>query len=845
MKKISLLFIFCSLFCCQQEETLLLHVPSPNWEDQVIYFLMIDRFADGNPNNNDFGTNEYDPKDGRKFQGGDFQGIQNKLDYLKELGTDAIWFTPPVANQWWNPDTNFTGYHGYWATHFMETDPHYGTLEELKKLSDAAHRKGMYLIQDIVVNHTGDFFDYKGGYEAENPSKFYINSGTPEQAPFDLNDPNNPEHLKAAIYNFTPPINNYQDESQKLTWQMGNLDDLNTMNPVVRKKLLEAYRFWVKEAGIDGFRFDTPIYVEHDFYNFFMHRGMDGMQGIEGLAKDLGRDFYSFGETWIPERPFEEKSTKKIKAYLGTTEKPEFDGILNFPLQQGIERVFASGAPTAQLAFRLKNSQAHFPNPIQQVNFIDNHDMARFRSGATKAAYQQAMLLLMSIPGVPVIWQGTEQGCLGMRDNMNDLFDTTTEDFQFVKQLIAFRKKQATTRRGKIAILADSETCPGLLLIKLNHSEKDLYLAFNTLDEPILTNDLDLNYPNKNPMSIQKELDLSGGWQASVRDGKLDFLSLPPKAGVVFSLTAAKKAPLANQDQPTIQKIANEQITQPTITIKGTNSTADSLFVLMDGNLAQRFSVTTTNNQWSANLNLSNLKNGQHFIQAAAYRGNNVTLSEKQTIQLNLPEKIYATQSDPIGDDLGPKGTYQYPIHSTFDRQMDIRKVSVYTTGNNFRLDIAMAEPLTTVWNPANGFDHVQFQIFIDLPNQKGATVLPALNATMPAGTNWDYQAIVAGWGTGLYNANGATATTTGQVMPQKPIVKTKPATNTVQVYFPATAIGRPTTLEGMNIFISTWDGGGVFKDMRPLEKEPANFIFGGYEEGAPLWMDEVWVKSK
>ena len=309
-------------------EDLLLHVPSPNWEDQVIYFLMIDRFEDGNPNNNDFGEQEYDPKDHRKFHGGDFKGIQNQLAYLKELGTDAIWFTPPVANQWWNPDTNFTGYHGYWASHFMETDPHYGTLHELKELSDAAHRKGMYLIQDIVVNHTGDFFEYEGGYEPHNPTEYYVKTGSPIQSPYNLNDPNNPAHVEAAIYHFTPFINDYQDESQKLTWQMGMLDDLNTTNPVVRKELLKAYHFWVREAGIDGFRFDTPIYVEHDFYHFFMHEGIDGMKGIEGLSKDLGRDFYSFGETWIPERPFEEKSTKKIKAYLGTDQQPEFDGCL-------------------------------------------------------------------------------------------------------------------------------------------------------------------------------------------------------------------------------------------------------------------------------------------------------------------------------------------------------------------------------------------------------------------------------------------------------------------------------------------------------------------------------------
>lgn len=831
------------IFSCKQEEELLLQVPAPNWEDQVIYFLMIDRFADGNMENNDLGTDEYDPTDDRKFQGGDFVGIQNNLDYFKELGTDAIWFTPPVSNQWWNPDTNFTGYHGYWATHFMETDPHYGTLEELKNLSDAAHRKGMYLIQDIVVNHTGDFFDYEGGYEAKSPTKYYINSGAPVQAPFDLNDPNNPEHLKAEIYNFTPPINNYQDESQKMTYQMGNLDDLNTTNPVVRKKLLEAYRFWVKEAGIDGFRFDTPIYVEHDFYHFFMHEGMEDLKGIEGLAKDLGRDFYSFGETWIPERPFEEKSTKKIKAYLGTAEKPEFDGILNFPLQQGIERVFASGEPTAQLAFRLRNMQKHFPKPIQRVNFIDNHDMARFRTAASEAAYQQAMLLLMSVPGVPVIWQGTEQGCLKMRGQMFDLLDTNSEEFQFVKKLIAFRKSEASTRRGQIEILADSKTCPGLLLIKLKHSEKDLYLAFNNLEEPILTSDIALNLENPTPMKLKMELELVEGTQASVHAGALDFLQLPPKAGMVFSLQKAEETNYVEKDKPSIQEKDNQTIKTASLALTGTSPKADSVFVLVDGNEAQKFPLSPKNNQWKTNLNLQNLGNGNHFIQVVAYIGDEIALSKKWNFQLNLPEQLYIAKNDPIGDDLGPKGTYLYPIHETFSRQMDMQKASIHTIGNNFRLDIEMAEPLSTVWNPANGFDHVQFNIFIDLPKQEGAKVLPNINTNMPENANWDYYATVAGWNVGLYDANGATATTTGAVMSKKPMVTAVSSENKIQIYFPATAIGRPSTLEGMKVFICTWDGGGA-NNMRPLEEKPAAFIFGGYEEGLPVWMDEVWVEG-
>ncbi|MCF1438394.1 MAG: hypothetical protein LPD71_06495, partial [Shewanella sp.] len=149
----------------------LLHVPSPDWREQIIYFALTDRFNDGDPANNDQGTGEYDPKDHRKFSGGDLNGLKAQLDYMQKLGATALWLTPPVANQWWYPKGQYGGYHGYWATDFKSIDPHFGTLEDYKALSDGLHRRGMYLIQDIVVNHTGNFFGYEGVYDSADTTK--------------------------------------------------------------------------------------------------------------------------------------------------------------------------------------------------------------------------------------------------------------------------------------------------------------------------------------------------------------------------------------------------------------------------------------------------------------------------------------------------------------------------------------------------------------------------------------------------------------------------------------------------------------------------------------------------
>ena len=152
-------------------DTTSLHVPSPDWRDQVIYFVMLDRFDDGDPRNNDQHAGEYDPADPAKFSGGDLAGVTRRIDYIRGLGATAVWITPPVANQWWNPRVKYGGYHGYWASNFSAVDAHFGTLDDYRALSRALHGAGMYLVQDIVVNHTGDWFQYGAGRDASDPGR--------------------------------------------------------------------------------------------------------------------------------------------------------------------------------------------------------------------------------------------------------------------------------------------------------------------------------------------------------------------------------------------------------------------------------------------------------------------------------------------------------------------------------------------------------------------------------------------------------------------------------------------------------------------------------------------------
>ncbi|MBL8513868.1 MAG: alpha-amylase, partial [Betaproteobacteria bacterium] len=243
------------------------HVASPDWRDQIIYFALIDRFDDGDPANNDQGANEFKPGHAEHYNGGDLKGLTRRLEYIRQLGATAVWISPPVANQWTSPDGHITGYHGYWARHFKEVDAHAGTLEDYRTLAGELHCRNMYLVQDIVVNHTGDYFSHGTPWRRNAPTAGYkahthtAPSARPTQAPFDLNDPAREVDRKAAIYHWTPDVSDYRDARQKLTFQMSGLDDLNTENPRVRDALRESYAYWIREVGVDAFRVDTAFYV--------------------------------------------------------------------------------------------------------------------------------------------------------------------------------------------------------------------------------------------------------------------------------------------------------------------------------------------------------------------------------------------------------------------------------------------------------------------------------------------------------------------------------------------------------------------------------------------------------
>lgn len=845
-----------------------LHVPSPDWSEQIIYFVMTDRFNDGDPGNNDQGAGEYDPADFSKFNGGDLQGIVEQLDYIEGLGATALWITPPVSNQWWDPLVEFGGYHGYWAENFVEVDPHFGSLTDYQALSNALHGRDMVLIQDIVANHTGNFFTYQDEegvtrYDANDPAaNVSFNPDTvpvtkPSQPPFDQNDVTDPAQLEEGIYHWTPTINDFADETQKLTYQLSELDDLNTSNPLVQETLKNSFGYWIETVGVDGFRIDTILYVDHDFWNDFVHSQDAAAPGVNSAAAATGREeFLTFGEAFVDALPLDDAGDRQQASYLGSADKPELSAVLNFPLHWSINRVFAEGQPTNYMSYRLNVAQDSniYPDPFIMPNFIDNHDVSRFLSKGSVDGLKQANMLLMTIPGIPVIYQGTEQGFTETRAAMFaegwesggvDHFDTGSEMYQFIAQLAQIRKTNPVFTKGSLTTIADNEAGPGILAYRRDYEGQTALVIYNTADRQILVTDLDTGLPAGTLLSrlagIHGQDDLIAG-----REGKIT-MELPAREGMILQasdeiveLDAASTAEIG------LEAFPEEFIFTEDIPVYGfVSQPGTPIKVIVNGNLGNAIDTTADEGgRFSAIIPISLFPPGQTTNFVTAYAPDMQSASQLQPFTAEVTETdARITVYDLAADDVGPLHTYTYPQDQSFRHQMDIISTTAAAFGSNLLVEIEMAET-TTSWNPRNGFDHVMFHVFIDLPDQDGLIELPRLNANAPEGFAWNLQSFSEGWGNRLYSTEDASAAAWGQPVTPAQLVDVSQSTNTVSFLFLSDALGNPASLEGAKVYITTWDWNGVDSAYRPLKPAGGTWAFGGGDEllGDPRIIDDTFV---
>ncbi|MCB9507536.1 MAG: alpha-amylase [Myxococcales bacterium] len=482
-----------------------------DWRGEVIYQLMVDRFANGDPNN-DHGVVEGDLG---RYQGGDWQGVIDHVDYLVDLGVTTVWISPVVRNV--ESDAGFDGYHGYWTQDFLDVNPHFGDVAKLREMVQVLHAHGILVILDIVTNHVGQVFYYDinkngrpddsvqgsgttspvlrvGEYDPDfdirgvqaftslggsGPAPIdwvripSLNRGPPEPAEFA-----NPEWYwrRGRVTVWGREADACRDAGidpadwdacyayvriQEVTGDFpGGLKDLRTDLPEVREALIRVMTHWIDAADIDGFRIDTVKHVEHDFWIQFA-------TAVREYAYQVGKDrFFMFGEVfdgadWL----------------LGSYTQPGMlDSVFYFSQKfQVYDAVFKYGAPTTEIEALWAERRENYGSvgqgavvdadgraiPPQEllVNFLDNHDVPRFLYDQPSRAHLHAALSLLFLEdGMPCIYYGTEQGFAGGNDpgNREPLwwsgYDRTHPTYQLISRLSAVRRRYPELSFGTLRI---------------------------------------------------------------------------------------------------------------------------------------------------------------------------------------------------------------------------------------------------------------------------------------------------------------------------------------------------------------------------------------------------------
>ncbi|KAH7084380.1 glycoside hydrolase superfamily [Paraphoma chrysanthemicola] len=349
------------------------------WKSRSIYFVLTDRIArsasdTGGGSCGNLGN----------YCGGTFKGLESKLDYIKNLGFDAVWITPVVAN-------SAGGYHGYWAQDLYAVNSNYGSAADLKSLVSTAHAKGIYVMIDVVANHMG----------------------------FGAIADNRPEPLnQASAYHSDCDID-YNNQTSIEVCRIARLPDLNTQSSEIKTVLNTWVNWLVKEYSFDGVRIDTVKHVQQDFWPDF--------------ASAAG--VYSIGEVWDGNPTYLAQYAKLMP------------GLLNYATYYPMNRFYQQTGSSQDLVDMINTVSNTFPDPSALGTFLDNHDNPRWLNVKNdQTLLKNALAFVILSRGIPILYYGTEQAYAGGNDpaNREDLwrssFNTNTDMYQAIKKLTAARK---------------------------------------------------------------------------------------------------------------------------------------------------------------------------------------------------------------------------------------------------------------------------------------------------------------------------------------------------------------------------------------------------------------------
>lgn len=388
--------------------------------DESVYFVMTDRFENGDTSNDYGGTDKsvsvsgYLPDDIGWWHGGDFKGLTKRLDYIKSMGFTSLWITPPVVQK--SVQGNSSAYHGYWGIDFTTVDPHLGSEADFKELVSQAHKLNMKVIIDVVVNHTADVV-------------YYDNSGRPQVSAAEANI-KKPDWLN-LISNYHNLGNNPRIGNTVLDGDFFGLDDLETENPKVISGWIDVWTNWITKFDIDGMRIDTFKHVNPEFWKVFIPK-------IQAAALAAGKkDFPIFGEA-------SDTDAQSLSVYVAGGEVPS---VLDFDFQKQVKSFVQFGVSAENLADLFNRDDLYTTsttNAYGLATFLGNHDMGRigyFLSNAVSVGESQTLLeraklanaALFLLRGGPVLYYGDEKGMTGIggdKKARQDMFATQVVDWQ-------------------------------------------------------------------------------------------------------------------------------------------------------------------------------------------------------------------------------------------------------------------------------------------------------------------------------------------------------------------------------------------------------------------------------
>jgi glycosidase len=488
-----------------QQPVLATHVQ--DWRDEVIYQVIVDRFFDGDVNN-DFNVQ---PGSLNQYQGGDWLGVQDNLDYLQALGVTTLWISPIVQNI--DSDANIAGYHGYWQQDLTQLNAHMGDLASLRSMVAAAHDRGMKVILDLVCNHMGQVFFYdinlngvpddevngsggpgdpivqvseydppwepggvlsfsQEGFGGRAPILFFddpsINRVVPQPGILGTAGAYHGfGHIRCSSPCADAAYNGFNNVAERTLGDFtGGLKDLATELPEVRATLVDSFAKWVEKVDFDGYRIDTIKHVESDFWPVFAGNTRTR------LAAEGKNDFLMFGEAFDGDDQLIGSYTMPGMLDSVFYFSQAFDVYANV-FENASNPAAAQGTDQIQALWDLKTTDFGTqpqPNGIgiapykALVNFIDNHDVPRFlfASNGDVNALRNALSLLFTEDGIPDLYYGTEQDFSGGNDPANrevlwtSGMPTDGDTFAHIANLARIRKAYVALRRGDTKVVWSS-----------------------------------------------------------------------------------------------------------------------------------------------------------------------------------------------------------------------------------------------------------------------------------------------------------------------------------------------------------------------------------------------------